>query len=261
MKFSQHMRLVLAPAAGLLLAASAASAQYYGEEQQEMPASMSEHSSSSSMQISSEEGQRVTDAAAVLHNLLDAPDAGIARSILDRTEAVIVFPKLVRTGMAAGIDYGHGVMSVRDGNSWSAPAFVKIAGGTLGPEPGVEATELVLFFTNRDAVDDLLRNGITLGGGAWVEAGPVGRQASMAEDLSMLAKILAYSRSKGIYAGATIQGASLKSDDEASAGFYGRDLSAQGITTGMELGSMPVPEVARSFDNALREISSGARAD
>ena len=181
-----------------------------------------------------EEAQRITESIDVLRSLTQTPDDAIPAYILERAEAVVVIPSLVKGGFVVGAEHGKGVMSVRNRTSkqWSAPSFVKITGGSVGWQIGLQATDLVLVVTNRSGVDDLLKSEFTLGANASVAAGPVGRNAQAATDARAGAKILAYSRAKGLFAGAAIEGASLRSDDKANERFYGRAITPESLVQG-----------------------------
>lgn len=167
---------------------------------------------------------RLRQAGVVLQELVQAPDDAIPQHILDRAEAIVVIPTLVKGGFIIGAEHGKGVMSVRDRatNAWSLPAFVAMTGGSVGWQVGVQSTDLVLLVMNREGVDDLLKSEFRIGADASVAAGPVGRSAQAATDARMSAKILAYSRAKGIFAGLSLQGTTLKDDKDANADVYGQ---------------------------------------
>lgn len=151
----------------------------------------------------------------------------VRRTSLVHVACAAVLATLVKGGFVMGAEHGKGLMSVRNRttNQWSAPAFVAMTGGSVGWQIGLQSTDLVLVVMNRDGVDDLLRSEFTLGVNASVAAGPVGRTAEASTDALAGAKILAYSRARGLFAGASIEGASLRSDDKANERFYGRKVS------------------------------------
>jgi lipid-binding SYLF domain-containing protein len=173
------------------------------------------------------ETERIRKAGRVLESLVATPDSSIPKYVLERAEAIVVIPRLVKGGLVVGAEHGAGVMSVRQGGSWSLPSFVKMTGGSIGWQIGAEAVDLVLVVLNRDGVDELLRNEFTLGAQAGIAAGPVGRSAEASTDALMSAKILTYSRAKGLFVGATFEGASLRDDVDANQTFYGKRLSAR----------------------------------
>jgi lipid-binding SYLF domain-containing protein len=171
----------------------------------------------------SDEAKRITESLTVLRELTGAPDRGIPEHLLARAEAIVVIPTLIKGGFVIGGKHGKGVISTRDRttNAWSNPAFVNMTGGSIGWQIGVEAVDVVLLVMNRRGVDDLLQDRFTLGGSLSVAAGPVGRTGDAATDAQMSAQILAYSRSKGLFAGATLEGAGLHGDDSANKAMYG----------------------------------------
>jgi len=185
----------------------------------------------------SNEDKRVTDSAAVLETLVRAPDQGIPEHILTRAEAIVVIPSLVKGGFIVGAQHGRGLMSVRnrETNKWSAPGFVALTGGSIGWQIGVQAVDLVLLVMNRDGVKDLLDNEFKLGANASVAAGPLGRQGEASTDASLSAQILAYSRAKGLFAGLSLEGASLRIDRDANEKFYGRSVSKDDMVRGVSM--------------------------
>jgi lipid-binding SYLF domain-containing protein len=179
------------------------------------------------------EVDRVTDAATVLAELATAPDRAIPRAVLERAEAIAVFPGVKKAGFVVGGQWGRGVISVREpGGKWSPPAFLRLAGGSFGAQIGAQEVDLVLVVMNRRGVENLLRNEIKIGGDVSATAGPVGREASASTDIQMRAEILSYSRSRGLFAGATINGASVAEDKDANARFYGQPFTSQEIVGG-----------------------------
>ena len=182
------------------------------------------------------EQKRVTDAAAVLETLVRAPDQGIPEHILERAEAIVVIPSLVKGGFIIGAQHGRGVMSVRnrDTNKWSAPGFIALTGGSIGWQIGVQAVDLVLLVMNAEGVKDLLDNEFKLGANASVAAGPVGRQGEASTDATLSAQILAYSRAKGLFAGLSLEGASLRIDRDANKDFYGATISTDEMVRGID---------------------------
>jgi len=181
------------------------------------------------------EQKRVTDAVAVLETLVRAPDQGIPQHILERAEAIVVIPSLVKGGFIIGAQHGRGVMSVRDraNNRWSAPGFIALTGGSIGWQIGVQSVDLVLLVMNREGVKELLDNEFKLGANASVAAGPVGRQGEASTDASLNAQILAYSRAKGLFAGLSLEGASLRVDRDANKDFYGATISTDDMVRGI----------------------------
>ena len=183
----------------------------------------------------SNEQKRITDSSAALETLVRAPDQGIPEHILERAAAIVVIPSLVKGGFIIGAQHGRGVMSVRsrDTNRWSAPGFVALTGGSIGWQIGVQSVDLVLLVMNTEGVKDLLDNEFKLGANVSVAAGPVGRQGEASTDASLNAQILAYSRAKGLFAGLTLEGASLRIDRDANKEFYGTSVSTGDMVRGI----------------------------
>lgn len=177
------------------------------------------------------EAARLRDAATVFEEIMTAPDGGIPKSILDKAEALAIFPGVLRAGLAVGGQFGHGLISVRnrDKGGWSAPAFLTIAGGSFGLQLGGQSIDLVLVIMDRTGVDRLLGNQFKIGAEASAAAGPVGRSAEAATDIQMRAKILSYSRSRGLFAGVALNGSTLKSDQDANQRFYGTRMSSRDV--------------------------------
>lgn len=204
------------------------------------------------------EDELISESIQVLDALATTPDDGIPAYILERAEAIVVIPTLVRGGFVVGAEHGKGIMSVRDRDTkqWNGPSFVIMTGGSIGWQIGVQSVDLVLVVTNRDGVDDLLKSEFTLGANASVAAGPVGRSAEAATDARAAAKILAYSRAKGLFAGATIDGSSLRADADANERFYGERITpAEIFVEGADRG----PESASQWRDYLGRIMAAAQ--
>ena len=193
---------------------------------------------------------RVRKATDVFNELVAAPDRGIPTDLLSRAEAVIVIPTLVKGGFIVGAKHGKGIVSVRRaaGNAaggdsaaaWSGPAFIKMTGGTIGWQIGLESVDLVLLVMNRKGVDDLLADRFTVGGSLSVAAGPVGRSGNAATDIKAQSEILGYSRAQGLFAGATLEGASLRNDDDENEALYGKEADLKTI---LQAGMKPVVQL------------------
>ena len=200
-------------------------------------------------QTVSDEVDRVQNAATVLSELASAPDKAIPNAVLERAEAIAVFPGVKKAGFVVGGQYGRGVIAIRtDGGAWSAPAFLRLAGGSFGAQIGASEVDLVLVVMNKRGVQNLLRNEFKIGGEASAAAGPVGREASASTDLLMRAEILSYSRSRGLFAGITINGASIAEDKDANAKFYGQPYSSQEVISGK---ISRTPAEVKAFEDAL----------
>lgn len=200
-----------------------------------------------------EENLRVTTAGTVLDEIMAAPDKAIPRAVLERAAGIAVFPSLIKGGFFVGGQRGHGVLSVRgkDG-SWSNPAFLTITGGSVGPQFGVQAIDLVLVINETRGLEQLVRNQFKVGADAGVAAGPVGREASASTDIQMRAKILSYSRSRGLFAGVTLNGSTIRQDRDANERFYGI-----GYRTGQIVyeGMGTAPEAATAWKETLKKYA------
>jgi lipid-binding SYLF domain-containing protein len=205
----------------------------------------------------SDEEKRVTESSAVLETLVRAPDQGIPEHILERAEAIVVIPTLVKGGFIIGAQHGRGVISVRNraANSWSAPAFVALTGGSIGWQIGVQSVDLVLLVMNREGVKDMLDNKFKLGANASVAAGPVGRQGEASTDATLTAQILAYSRAKGLFAGLSLEGAALRIDKDANEHFYKRDVTPDEVARGL---SLTTPAGSNWTETLARLVPVGA---
>jgi len=150
--------------------------------------------------------QQSEKAANVFSEIMNTPDKGIPKELLESAKCVAVFPSVLKAGFIVGGRGGRGVASCRTGNGWSAPAYFNLGGGSVGLQIGAQSTDFVLLFMNNNGLNSLLSDQFTLGGDASVAAGPVGRQAGADTDLKLNAQILSYSRSKGLFAGLELKG-------------------------------------------------------
>jgi lipid-binding SYLF domain-containing protein len=179
------------------------------------------------------EADRLHDSYSVLKAVVGMPDKGIPRDLLNKAECVVVVPSVKKAAFIVGASYGRGVMTCRSGpefrGPWSAPAFYAIEGGSFGLQIGGQATDFVLLVMNEKGAKSVMTSKVKLGGDASVAAGPVGRATSAETDIVMNAEILSWSRNKGLFAGISLAGSTLRSDDDANKNFYGKDLSAKQI--------------------------------
>ena len=175
------------------------------------------------------ETDRVIEAARVLDEVLSAPDKGVPEAIIEKAQAVVVIPSTVKGALLVGGQRGKGVMSVKSANGWSAPAFVTLTGGSLGFQIGGQATDIVLVVVNERGVSNLTQNTFKIGGDASVAAGPVGREATASTDYKMQAQILSYSRSRGLFAGISLAGSTIRADRDANEKIYGVGYSTRNI--------------------------------
>src|SRR5438552_13498829 len=203
----------------------------------------------SAKETARDERDRAVKAADVLSEIMQIPEGGIPDDLMARAEAVAVIPHVVKGAFGLGGEYGKGLVSHRmDNGRWSPPSFIKIGGGSFGLQLGVQATDLVLVFTNRDGFKGLLDGKVKLGVDADVAAGPVGRDASASTDVLLKSPVLAYSRSKGLFAGISLDGAVVSIDDSANKKAYGTELSAEDI---MYHGKARVNDVVAPFVRTL----------
>jgi len=170
-----------------------------------------------------DENKRIAEALTVLDEIMAAADKSVPESVMEKAEGIAVFPSLIKGGIGIGGQRGHGVLSVRDKKTggWSSPAFLTITGGSIGAQLGVQAIDLVLVINNQRGLEQLVKNQFKVGADASVAAGPVGRDASASTDIQMRAQILSYSRTRGLFAGATLNGSTIRQDRDANERFYG----------------------------------------
>jgi lipid-binding SYLF domain-containing protein len=207
-----------------------------------------------------DEADRVRKSIVLLNELTRASDHAIPTYVLERAEAVVVIPSFMKGGLIFGAEHGKGILSVRDrrSNTWSPPAFVEMTGGTFGAQIGLESVDLVLLVMNRGAIEHLLGDTFTLGADASVAAGPVGRSARAGTDYRLGAQILAYSRAKGLFAGATLGGTALKADRGSNEDFYGRRLTSRAIVLENQAGTSENPALVAQWRAAIAR-DTGAR--
>jgi lipid-binding SYLF domain-containing protein len=193
-------------------------------------------------------------AARVFEQIMGTPEKSIPRDLVQRAEAVAVFPGVIKGGFIVGARGGSGVISRRVPGGWSAPAFFDLGGGSIGLQIGAASTDYVLLFMNDDAVGSLLGDKFEIGGEGSAAAGPVGRSASASTDARLNAQILSYSRSKGAFAGLELKGVVIKPDNEDNIQVYG--MTARDILTGANKISMEkMPEGVRVFPQTLARYS------
>ena len=199
--------------------------------------------------LTASESKRLDEAAAVIREFKAAPDSkGIPEDMWNKAECITVIPNLKKAAFIIGGEYGKGVMSCRTGASWSAPVFIEMEKGSAGWQIGGEQADLVLLMMNRDGVDKLLQNKVTLGADAAVAAGPVGRHASAATDVQLKSGILAYSRAAGAFAGVNVSGGVLKPDKSANEHVYGASMAPRDVLAKNEASA---PPAVRAFVHTL----------
>jgi lipid-binding SYLF domain-containing protein len=202
------------------------------------------------------EDDRLKNSYTVLKEILAIPDKGIPRDLLNKSVCVIVYPSVLKAAFIVGGSYGRGVITCRTGEahngSWSAPAMFALEGGSFGLQIGGQATDFVLLVMNDSGANSVLSSKVKLGADASVAAGPVGRDASAETDIVMKAEILSYSRARGVFAGVSLEGSTMRSDDGANKALYGKELSAKQIVQG---GHVKIPAAGLSLIHLLDKVS------
>jgi SH3 domain-containing YSC84-like protein 1 len=201
------------------------------------------------------EADRVENAGKVMKEILDAPDS-IPQSVLDKADCVVILPSVLKFAIGFGGSYGRGVMTCRGGKTfhgvWSAPAMMALEGGSAGLQLGGNATDFVLLLMSPRSATSILSSKVKLGGDATAAAGPVGRTASAETDVAMRAEILSYSRARGLFAGISLSGSTLRPDNGANKNLYGKEVSAQAIVFQK---AVPVPDSAKGLLATLQKAS------
>jgi lipid-binding SYLF domain-containing protein len=210
--------------------------------------------SSGMLHAASDAPKRLDDSADMLTEIMSAPDKGIPQDLLQKAQCVILVPGLKKGAFIVGAKYGKGFMLCRkpSGVGWSAPAAIRVEGGSVGFQIGGSETDVVMLVNSEPGAKKLLESKFTLGGDASVAAGPVGRTSSAETDAQLHAEILTYSRSRGVFAGISLQGATLRPDDD-----WNRDLYASPLTNKqIVLGDTPAPPAAAKLEATLDKYSS-----
>jgi len=202
------------------------------------------------------EGDRLKASYSVLKEILDMPDKGIPRDLLDKAECVVVYPSVLKAAFIVGGSYGRGVITCRTGKNfegpWSAPAMFALEGGSVGLQIGGEATDFVLLVMNEKGAESVMSSKVKLGADASAAAGPVGRTASAETDVVMKAEILSWSRARGLFAGISLEGSTMRSDNVANKNLYGKELSTKEI---VREGKVQTPDAGKSLVDLLEKIS------
>jgi lipid-binding SYLF domain-containing protein len=197
----------------------------------------------------SDEVKRLQRATEVFSEVMKTPDRGIPEDLLDKSECIAIVPGLKKGGLGLGGKYGKGVIMCRKPDrSWTAPSFITIEGGSVGFQIGFTQIDVVMLMMNKRGVEKLIGDKFTVGADASAAAGPVGRQTAAQTNIRLDAEILTYSRAKGLFAGVSLDGATLRSDKDDNRDFYGKDLDARKILID---GDVPMPAEARALASAL----------
>jgi lipid-binding SYLF domain-containing protein len=201
------------------------------------------------------EVDRVENSGTVITEILNIPD-NIPQDLLDKAECVVVLPSVVKFAIGIGGSYGRGVMTCRSGEKfngpWGAPTMIALEGGSFGLQLGGQATDFVLLLMNARSAEGVLTSKVKLGGDAAAAAGPKGRDASAETDATLRAEILSYSRSRGLFAGISLEGSTLRPDNDANMHLYGKDVPARDIVL---KGVVPAPPSARQLLATLNNRS------
>jgi SH3 domain-containing YSC84-like protein 1 len=201
------------------------------------------------------EYDRVANAGNVMQEILNIPD-DIPQSVIDKADCVVVLPSVLKFAIGIGGSYGRGVMTCRGGEDfkgpWGAPTMMALEGGSFGLQLGGQATDFVLLLMSPRSAKSILTSKVKLGGDVSAAAGPVGRNASAETDVTMRAEILSYSRARGLFAGISLSGSTLRPDNDANKSLYGKDVSSQDIVF---KGAVPAPDSAELLLSQLNKKS------
>jgi lipid-binding SYLF domain-containing protein len=197
---------------------------------------------------------RMQKSVDVIRAIMVTPDKGIPEEVLSNAKCIVVVPDLIKGGFIVGGKHGRGVASCRTADGWSAPAFVSVGGGSWGLQIGVEGVDLVMLVMNDQGFQHLLSSKFELTGEGSVAAGPVGRHASAGTDWKMNTEVLTYSRSKGVFAGLTLEGAVVQQDDDSTRAIYGKKMTFRNILSG----KVATPKSAEAFMKAVSEARQQA---
>jgi lipid-binding SYLF domain-containing protein len=200
---------------------------------------------------------RLDQSGAIIHQLLGAPDSGIPQDVFADAKCVAVIPSMIKGGFIFGAEYGRGVATCRTAGGWSAPAFFEVTGGSWGAQIGVEGTDLVMLIMNDNGMNQLLGSKFKIGAGVSAAAGPVGREASASTNWKMKSEVLTYSRSRGAFVGATLNGVAIHEDQDAMTSYYGHNVGFRPALTG----EVPDPRANDRFLAAVRNAHTESTAE
>jgi lipid-binding SYLF domain-containing protein len=201
--------------------------------------------------------ERLQLATGVLSQMASAPDKGIPEEVLTSAKCIAVVPHLVKGGFIFGGKHGRGVATCRTADGWSAPAFISVGGGSAGLQIGLEGVDLIMLIMNEKGMQQLLSSKFQISGEGSAAAGPVGRHASAGTDWKMDTQMLTYSRSKGAFAGLTLDGAVVQQDSDSTTSVYGRDVSFESVLQG----KIATPKIAQAFMKAVATAARKAKVE
>jgi len=208
----------------------------------------------SAVAVAGDSAGRVSVAKAVIEEIMAAPDNGIPRDLLENAHCVVIVPAAKRGGFILGAQYGKGIATCRQpqGKGWTGPSTVRMEGGSIGLQIGGGETDVVMMVMNQRGAEKLMKSEFTIGGEGAAMAGPVGRSATAETDAYMHAEILSYSRTRGLFAGVVVKGATLRSDDDDNRELYGKAIRHEDIL----MGRVSAPAVANPLLAMLNNYSS-----
>ena len=199
------------------------------------------------------EAERATAAASVLTAIMGVPESSIPDELMERAHGIMVIPHVVKGAFGFGGQWGRGLASQRrEDGSWTAPAYIQITGGSFGLQLGVQATDLVLVFTDENGMKPMLKGKVQIGADVSAAAGPVGRKAAVSTDVFLKTTIFTYSRSKGLFAGVSLDGSAITIDEEANRAVYGKDVTGDDI---LVRGSVHANPTVEPFMATLKSVS------
>ncbi len=207
------------------------------------------------LEASSREVAKVNDAIEVLEEIMAIPEKGIPPALLSNAQGIAIIPGVIKAGLILGGRHGSGILIVRDNEGgWSSPSFVTITGGSIGWQVGVQSTDIILVFRSKRSIDNIMKSKFTLGADVSIAAGPVGRQVEAGTDVQLKAEIVSYSRSRGLFAGLSLEGAALQIDDEANEAFYDKkSVQVSDIFTNKDI---KAPDVVNKLKKILAKYTT-----
>ena len=200
--------------------------------------------------------QRIKNAIEIIEEMVAIPEEGIPEALLSKAYGIAIIPKVIKAAWVVGGRYGKGVLLVRNEKGrWGDPCFIRIAGGSVGWQIGVQSADIILVFKRRKSIESITEGKITLGADAGLAAGPIGRHAEASTDIGFNAEIYSYSKSKGLFAGISIEGSAIQIDEKANATFYDSDtVTARDILFGGK--KLEVPVIAQKLIRVLTEYTT-----
>jgi lipid-binding SYLF domain-containing protein len=203
------------------------------------------------LHASEADNRRLADSASMFKEIMDTSDRSIPRDLLKSAQCAVLVPGMKKAGFIVGAKYGRGFATCRTPKGWSAPVAMRIEGGSVGFQIGASETDIILLVMNKRGMDRLLSSKFTLGGEASVAAGPVGRESQAQTDVTMRAEILSWSRSRGVFAGIALQGATLRADSDTDRDLYGKEVNREDVLNG----KVDTPPPAAALINTLNRYS------